>query len=121
MVERHSAAALTELQVLRLQLDSISTGIAGIPSVDVPGITDATAFAHDTSELRAKAQSVNEEVVRLFAGSAADQSAAQARESISRLRTALPVAEASRMHSFASRLTNGNTSGQNEVGEMRSR
>jgi DNA-directed RNA polymerase specialized sigma24 family protein len=121
MVERHSAAALTELQVLRLQLDSVSGGITGIPSVDAPGITDATAFVHATSELRAKAQSVNEEVVKLFAGSAADLSPAQARESIARLQTALPVAEASRMRSFASRLTNGNTSGQNEVGEMRPR
>ena len=114
MVERHSAAALTELQVLRLQLDSVSPGIAGIPPVDAPGITDATAFAHATSELRAKAQLVNEEVVKLFAGSAADLSPEQASESIARLRTALPVAEASRM-------TNGNTSGQNEVGEMRPR
>ncbi|MGD0789016.1 MAG: hypothetical protein ABR898_13605 [Terracidiphilus sp.] len=121
MVERHSAAAHTELQVLRLQLDSVSAGIAGIPSVDAPGITDATAFAHAASELRAKAQSVNEEVVKLFAGSAADLSAARARESIARLQTALPVAEASRMRSFASRLTNGNTSGQTEVGEMRPR
>jgi hypothetical protein len=121
MVERHSAAALTELQVLRLQLDSVFAGIAGIASVDAPGITDATTFAHATSELRAKAQSVNEEVVELFAGSAADLSPAQARESIARLRTALPVAEASHMHSFASRLTNGNTSSQNEVGEMRLR
>jgi DNA-directed RNA polymerase specialized sigma24 family protein len=121
MVERHSAASLTELQVLRLQLDSVSAGIAGIPSVDAPGITDAVAFAHATSELRAKAQSVNEEVVKLFAGSAADLSPAQARESIARLRTALPVAEASRMRSFASRMTNGNTLGQNEMGEMRPR
>lgn len=121
MVERHSASALTELQVLRLQLDSVSAGIAGIPSVDVPGITDATAFAHASSELRAKAQSVNEEVVKLFAGSAADLSAAQARESIVRLRTALPVAEASRMRSFASRLTNRNTLWQKEMGEIRPR
>jgi hypothetical protein len=121
MVERHSVASLTELQVLRLQLDSVSAGIAGIPSVDAPGITDAAAFAHATSELRAKAQSVNEEVVRLFAGSAADLSPTQARESIARLRTALPVAEANRMRSFASRMTNGNTLGQNEMGEMRPR
>jgi DNA-directed RNA polymerase specialized sigma24 family protein len=121
MVERHSAAALTELQVLRLQLDSVSADIAGIPSIDAPGITDATAFAHATSELRAKAQSVNEEVVKLFAGNAADLSPLQARESIARLRTALPVAEAGRMRSFASRMTNGNTLGQNEMGEMRPR
>jgi DNA-directed RNA polymerase specialized sigma24 family protein len=119
MVERHSTAALTELQVLRLQLDSISAGVAGIPAVDAPGITDATAFARSTSELREKTQSVNEEVVRLFAGSAADVSAAEAREAIARLRTTLPVAEADRMHSFASRLTSRNPSGQNEVGEMR--
>ena len=121
MVERHSSATLTELQVLRLQLDSVSANIAGISSVDAPGIADATAFALATSELRAKAQSVNEEVVKLFAGSAADLSPAQARESIARLRTALPVAEASRMRSFASRMTNGNTSGHHEVGEMRPR
>jgi len=121
MVERHSAAALTELRVLRLQLDSVSADIAGIPSVDVPGITDATAFADATSELRAKTQSVNEEVVKLFAGSAADLSPAQARESIARLRTALPISEASRMHSFASRMTTGNTAGQKEMGEMRLR
>jgi hypothetical protein len=64
---------------------------------------------------------VNEEVVKLFAGSAADLSAAQTRESIARLQTALPVADANCLHSFASRLTNRNTSGQNEVGEMRPR
>jgi hypothetical protein len=104
---------------LRLQLDSVSAGLAGIPSVDTPEITDATAFAHATSELRAKAQSVNEEVVKLFAGSAADLSPAQARESIARLRTALPVAEASRMRLFAGRMTNGNTLGQKEMGETR--
>jgi hypothetical protein len=118
MVERHSTAAVTELQVLRLQLDSVSAGIAEIPSVDAHGIVDATGFAHTSSDLRAKAQSVNEEVVKLFAGSAADLSAAQARESIARLRAVLPLVEANRMHSFASRLTNR---GQNEVGEMRSR
>jgi DNA-directed RNA polymerase specialized sigma24 family protein len=121
MVERHSSAALAELQVLRLQLDSVSPDIAGVPTVDAPGITDATAFVHATSDLRAKAQSVNEEVVKLFAGSAADLSPVQASESITRLRSALPVAEAGGMRSFARRMTNGSTSGQKEVGEMRPR
>jgi DNA-directed RNA polymerase specialized sigma24 family protein len=121
MVAQHSTAALAEFQALRLQLDSVSASIAEIPSVDAPGITDATAFAHATSQLRAEAQSVNEEVVKLFAGSEADLSAAQAKQSIASLRTSLPVAEANRMRAFASRLTYRNTSGQNEVGEMRPR
>ena len=121
MVERHSAGTLTELQALRLQLDSVFPGITGTPSVDVQEIKDAAAFARATSELRLKAQSVNEEAVGLFAGSAAGLSAAETRESIGRLRTALPVAEANRMHSFAGRLTNRNTSGQDEVGEIHPR
>jgi hypothetical protein len=118
MVERHSAAAAIELQILRLQLDSVSAGITAIPAVDSHGIADATAFARTSSDLRAKAQSVNEEVVRLFAGSAADLSAAQARESIVRLRAAMPLAEANRMRSFATLLTSRDPSGQKEVGEM---
>jgi hypothetical protein len=121
MVERHSTATLTELQALRLQLDSVSAGTAEFPSADAPSIADPTAFAHATSELRAKAQSVNEEIVKLFAGSAADMSPAQARESITRVQNALPVSEASRMHAFASRLTNRTTLGQNEMKEMRPR
>jgi hypothetical protein len=120
MVERHSAAALMELQVLRLELDSISAGIVETHSDDPHGITDPTAFAHATAGLRAKAQAVNEETVKLFAGSAADLSAAQAPESIARLRAILPVAEASRMHSFASLLKNRNAAGQNEVGKIHS-
>jgi DNA-directed RNA polymerase specialized sigma24 family protein len=121
MVEWHSNAAVKELQILRLQLDSVSAGLSDIPSVDARGVEDASAFARASSDLRAKAQSVNEEVVKLFAGSAADMPAVQTRESIARLRAALPVAEASRMHSFASRLTNRNGSRQNDVGEMRPR
>jgi hypothetical protein len=121
MVESHSTAALTELQILRSQLDSVSTGISEIPSLDAHGVADATAFARTSSDLRAKAQAVNEEVVKLFAGSATDMPAAQVRESIARLRIALPLSEASRMHSFASRLNNGNASRQNDVGEMRPR
>ncbi len=121
MVESHSTKAVTELQILRSQLDSVSAGISEIPSLDVRGVADATAFARSSSDLRAKAQSVNEEVVRLFAGSATDMPTAQARASIARLRVALPLSEASRMHSFASRLTNGNASRQNDVGEMRPR
>jgi len=121
MVEQHSTAALAEFQLLRLQLDSVSAGVAGIPAVDAAGISDARAFAHATSQLRARAQSVNEEVVKLFAGSQADLPAARAQETIARLRTALPVAEANRMHAFAGRLANRNAAGQNEVGEMRPR
>jgi len=102
-------------------LDSVSAGVAGIPAVDAAGISDARAFAHATSQLRARAQSVNEEVVKLFAGSQADLPAARAQETIARLRTALPVAEANRMHAFAGRLANRNAAGQNEVGEMRPR
>jgi hypothetical protein len=121
MVERHSATALTELRLLRLQLDSISMDAGAIPAADAPEITNATAFAHAASELRLKAQSVNQDVVNLFAGSAVDLSPGQARESIARLRTALPAAEATQLRSFASRMTRGNPSRQNEVGEMRPR
>ena len=121
MVDRHSAAAVSELRVLRLQLDSVSAGIAATPSVDSHGIADATTFARSSSDLRAKAQSVNEEVVKLFAGSAADLPAAQARESIARLGAALPLDEADRMRSFAARLSSRDASGQNNVGEMHPR
>jgi DNA-directed RNA polymerase specialized sigma24 family protein len=118
MVERHSSAAVTELQVLRLQLDSISTGIAEVASVDKLAIADATAFARTSHDLRAQAQSVNEEVVQLFAGSPADLPATQVRDSIAHLCATLPFGEANRMQSFATRLTNRNASGQNALGEM---
>ena len=121
MVERHSSAAATELQVLRLQLASISAGIAGIPSVTPREIADASAFARTSSDLRAKAQAVDKEVVKLFAGSAADLPATPMRDSINRLGADLPLGEADRMQSFASRLTNRNASGQNAMGEMRPR
>jgi len=121
MVERHSTAAVSELQVLRLQLDSISVGITAIPSVGSHTIDDATAFARTSSDLRAKAQSVNEEVVKMFAGDVADLPTEQVRESIVRLRSALPLIEADRMRSFAARLTSRDASGQNEVGEMHQR
>jgi DNA-directed RNA polymerase specialized sigma24 family protein len=118
MVERHSTGVMTELQVLRLQLDSVSPGLAENPSIDAHGIADAASFVRTSSNLRAKVQSANEEVVKLFAGNAVDIPAAQARESIVRLRSTLPVTEANRMQLFASRLTNRNPSGQNEMGEM---
>jgi DNA-directed RNA polymerase specialized sigma24 family protein len=121
MVERHSTAAAAELQVLRLQLDSISAGIAAIPSVNPHSIADANGFTRSSSELRAKAQSVNEEVVKLFAGSAADVPPTQVHESIVRLRDALPLAEANRMRSFAARLIGRDATGQSEVGEMHPR
>jgi hypothetical protein len=118
MVERHSTAAVTELEVLRLQLNSISAGIPGLSSVDTHGIADATAFARTSSDLRAKAQSVNEEVVKLFAGSVASLPDAQVRDSIARLCATLPLGEANRMRLFAGRLTNRE---QNDVGEMHRR
>ncbi len=121
MVERHSTAAVTELEVLRLQLDSVSARIVEVPSVDANGIADATGFARTSWDLRAKAQSVNEEVVKLFAGSTADLSTVQARESIDRLRAALPLAEADRMRSFAARLTSRDASGHSELGEIHPR
>jgi len=118
MVERHSAIALGEFGALHLQLDSIAAGIAIAPSVVPNTITDANTFVHAASELRKKAQLVNEQVVELFAGSAANVPAAQVSESIIHLQTILPVAEANRMRSFASRLTNRNAPGQNDVGEI---
>ena len=121
MVERHSAAALTELQVLSRQLASVSPGIAGTPSIDANGITDTAAFARTSSELLVKTQLVNEEVVRLLAGSAADVTPAQARDSMDRLQEEIPVAEVTLMRSFASRLAGRNASQQNEIGEIRRR
>ena len=121
MAERHAAAALTELEVLRLQLDSVSTGIAAIPSVAAPAIADAAAFARASADLRLKAQTVNEQVVELFAGSAADLAAGQAPESVAHLRSTLPVAEAGQMRSFAVRLTNRNSPGQSEMGAIEPR
>jgi hypothetical protein len=64
---------------------------------------------------------VNEEVVKLFAGSAVELSATQARGSIARLCAALPLVEANRMQLFASRLASRDASGRNAVGEMRPR
>jgi len=121
MVDRHSAAAMAELRALRLQLDSVSVGTSGIPSVDALAIADAGAFVRASSDLRIGTQSVNREVVELFAGSAANLPAAQARESIARLRGALPMGEASRMHAFASRLASRNPDTQSNVGEMQPR
>lgn len=121
MVQRHSTIAATELEVLRLQLDSISADIATIPPVSSHGIADANAFTRSSSELRVRAQSVNEEVVKVFAGSAAELPPAQARASIVRLRDALPLPEADRMRSFAARLAIRNAPGQNDVGEVQQR
>jgi len=121
MADRHSTAAMTELQALRLQLDSVAAGVDGIPSVDVHGIADAATFVRAASDLRMRMQSVDERVVELFAGSAAILPPAQAHDSIARLRAALPVAEASRMNSFASRLQSRNPSARNDVGEMQKR
>jgi DNA-directed RNA polymerase specialized sigma24 family protein len=121
MADRHSTAAMTELQALRLLLDSVAAGVDGIPSVDVHGIADASTFVRAASDLRMRMQSVDEQVVELFAGSAAVMPQAQAHDSIARLRAALPVAEASRMNSFASRLQSRNPSARNDVGEMQKR
>ena len=121
MADRHSAAARSELEALRLQLDSISAGIAGIPAVDTPGIADAAAFIRATSELRINTQAVNAQVVELFAGSATNMTQARAQDALARLRSALPMAEANRMNLFASRLANSNPAAQSDVGEMHTR
>jgi hypothetical protein len=121
MVDEHSAAAMAELRALRVQLDSISAGIAEIPPVDSFALADAAAFVRATSDLRMRTQSVNREVVELFAGSAANLPSEEAKESIVGLRGALPVEEARRMSSFASRLANRNAAAQNNMGEMRTR
>jgi hypothetical protein len=118
MVDQHSAATVTELKILRLQLDSLSSSIPEIPPVDARGIGDAPAFTRTSSDLLAKAQSINREVVDLFAGSTIELSTAQTRQSIAHLRADLPLDEANRMHIFASRLANGQ---QGEVGEMHTR
>ena len=119
MVDRHSAAVVAELAALRLQLNSISAGIAQVPSVDAHAIGDAAAFVRATSKLRVETQSANEQVVELFAGSAANLSPEQIQESINRLQVLMPVAEASRMNLFASRLFD--PAAQNEMGEMHPR
>ena len=118
MADRHSAAAMTELQALRLQLDSVAAGVDGIPSPNVNGIGDSPTFVRAAADLRARTQSVDEQVVELFAGSAVNLLPAQARNSIASLRVALPVAQASRMNSFASRLASRNPPAQNDMGEM---
>jgi DNA-directed RNA polymerase specialized sigma24 family protein len=121
MADRHSGAAKMELEALRLQLDSVSAGVAGIPFADAHGIADATAFIRATSELRTRTQAVNAQVVELFAGSAANMAPAQAQDSLSHLRSALPVVEASRMNSFASHLESSSQASQSDVGEMHNR
>jgi len=118
MVDQHSAATVTELKILRLQLDSLSPSIPEIPSVEASGISDTPAFTRTSFDLLEKAQSINKEVVNLFAGSAIALSAEQTRQSIAHLRADLPLDEANRMHLFASRLTNQH---QDEVGEMHHR
>ncbi len=118
MAERHSTVAVTELKILRLQLDSLSPAVTEVPAVDTRGIADVPVFARTSSDLLAKTQSVNEEVVKLFAGRAIDLPVAQARQSIAQLSATLPLDEAKRMHLFASRLTNRQ---QNEAGEMHPR
>jgi len=118
MVDRHSAAVVAELRALHLQLDSISAGLAEIPSGDTRGIADASAFVLAASELRMRTQSVNREVVELFAGSAANLPPAQAQQSIAHMRAELPFAEASRVSSFANRLAGRNAPSQSDLGEM---
>lgn len=118
MVEQHSAATAMELMILRLQLDSLSPSIPVFPSVDAPRIDDSPAFARTSSNLLAKAQSINKEIVELFAGSTIDLSPKQTRQSIVHLRADLPLDEANSMRLFASRLT---TRQQNVVGEMHHR
>jgi hypothetical protein len=121
MVDQHSAAAIAELNALRMQLDSISAGINGIPVVDARGIANSAAFARATSDLRAKAQSVNEQVVELFAGSAASVPQPEAQDSILRLRETLPFLEARRVSLFADWLATRIPAAQNDVGEMQKR
>jgi DNA-directed RNA polymerase specialized sigma24 family protein len=121
MVDRHSAEASAEFQALRLQLNSVAASSSSIPSVDVLGIADAAQFVHATADLRIKAQSVNEEVVKMFAGSTANMPPMQAKESMARLQTALPIVEVGRIHSFSGQLVIRNSSTQNDVGEMQSR
>lgn len=114
MADRHAKAALTELQVLRMQLDSVSAGVDGMPSTEPPSINDAPSFTRATSDLRARAEAVNRQVVELFAGSAAGQSPTQVRESVARLRASLPLVEADRTRAFAGRLTKAQT----DLGEI---
>jgi len=121
MADRHSAAAMRELDALLVQLNSVSTGIGGAPSIEANGIGDAEAFARAASDLRARAQSVNEEVVELFAGSTANLAPVQARNSLAHLQSALPLVEASRMNSFAHLLASRSPASQSEVGEMHTR
>ena len=121
MVDQHSSAARKELQALRQLLDSVAAGTSAIPPVDASGITDALAFARATSDLRTQTQAVNEVVVELFAGSAVNQSPAEASDSIARLRATLPVVEASQINSFASRLVRRNSQAQSGAGEIQTR
>jgi DNA-directed RNA polymerase specialized sigma24 family protein len=121
MADRHSADARDALQALRLQLDSVSAGTAAIPVVDAIRIDDPAGFARATSDLRARTQSVNEDVVGLFAGSAASLSPAEANASMTRLRANLPTVEAGQINSFASRLVRRDSPARSDLGEIQSR
>jgi hypothetical protein len=121
MADRHSAAARAELDALRLQLAAVSANIGGIPSADAQRIADGPAFVHASSDLRISMQSVNAQVVELFAGSAVSTAPAQVQDSLLRLQSALPLSEASRMNSFASHLAASNPGRLNDVGEMHTR
>lgn len=120
MVEEHSSKARTELQALRSRLNSLSIVVpAGSASVNEP-ITDPAEFARRAAKLRGEAEAVNRQVIDLFAGRAANTAPDQVQAAVGRLLGELPIGEAGRLDSAASRLAKlGQTAG--EVGETRSR
>ena len=118
MVQGHSVSVVTEFDVLRLQLRPISAGIVEVPHTGAGEISDASTFVRTAAELRSKAQAVNEQVVKLFAGSAADLSATQLHESLARLCANLPLIEANYMEAFANRLSLEDPSRRDDLGEL---
>ncbi len=123
MVARHAAAAATELEGLGRQLDTMFPDVTETPAAEQKaiaiGIDDPLGFWRAASALRVEAQSVNEQVVDLFAGSKAELSIAQVRSAVGRLRDGLPIAQTGQMQAFANRLAHA--SDQNELGEMHRR
>lgn len=117
MVDRHSSSATKELAALQAQLNQISTGMSDEPLRESNVNVDPATFARSASDLRVKTQSINEQIVELFAGSVVSASPTEAQDALMRLHATLPFGEASRMHSFASRLIASGSTSKNEVGE----
>jgi hypothetical protein len=120
MVKDHASKARTELQALRSQLNSLGIATPTVSSSVIDPVTDLVGFGRAAAKLRVGAEAVNRRVIDLFAGRAANIAPDQVQDAIAHLLGELPIGEAGRLDSAASRLAkSGQTAG--EVGEIRPR